>query len=69
MLFDYFIRTRAIRRGIVEAGQDTDAPDFGRGKSVHSGAPGGEGPEGADVPSRSEAPPPGIAAGKKARAG
>ena len=30
MLFDYFTRTRAIRRGIVEAGQDTDAPDFGR---------------------------------------
>ncbi len=30
-LFDYFTRTRAIRRGIVEAGQDTDAPDFGRG--------------------------------------
>lgn len=29
-LFDYFTRTRAIRRGIVEAGQDTDAPDFGR---------------------------------------
>ncbi|MCV6595854.1 MAG: prephenate/arogenate dehydrogenase family protein [Mangrovicoccus sp.] len=31
-LFDYFTRTRAIRRGIIEAGQDTDAPDFGRGK-------------------------------------
>ena len=31
MLHDYFTRTRAIRRGIVEAGQDTDAPDFGRG--------------------------------------
>ena len=30
-LFDYFTRTRAIRRGIIEAGQDTDAPDFGRG--------------------------------------
>lgn len=29
-LFDYFTRTRAIRRGIVEAGQDTDAPNFGR---------------------------------------
>ncbi|NNE88121.1 MAG: prephenate/arogenate dehydrogenase family protein [Silicimonas sp.] len=29
-LHDYFTRTRAIRRGIVEAGQDTDAPDFGR---------------------------------------
>ncbi len=32
MLFDQFTRTRAIRRGIVEAGQDTDAPNFGRGK-------------------------------------
>lgn len=31
-LHDYFTRTRAIRRGIIEAGQDTDAPDFGRGK-------------------------------------
>jgi len=32
LLFDYFTRTRAIRRGIIEAGQDTDAPDFGRTK-------------------------------------
>jgi cyclohexadieny/prephenate dehydrogenase len=31
-LHDYFTRTRSIRRGIIEAGQDTDAPDFGRGK-------------------------------------
>ncbi|WP_372837845.1 prephenate/arogenate dehydrogenase family protein [Phaeovulum sp.] len=30
-LFEYFTRTRAIRRGIIEAGQDTAAPDFGRG--------------------------------------
>ncbi|KIN68595.1 Prephenate dehydrogenase [Sulfitobacter donghicola DSW-25 = KCTC 12864 = JCM 14565] len=30
-LFEYFTRTRAIRRGIIEAGQDTDAPNFGRG--------------------------------------
>lgn len=29
-LFDYFTRTRAIRRSIIEAGQDTDAPNFGR---------------------------------------
>ena len=29
-LFDYFTRTRAVRRGIIEAGQDTDAPNFGR---------------------------------------
>lgn len=33
-LHDYFTRTRGIRRGIIEAGQDTDAPDFGRGKSI-----------------------------------
>lgn len=31
-LYDYFNRTRAIRRGIIEAGQDTAAPDFGRSK-------------------------------------
>ncbi|MGC1504142.1 MAG: prephenate/arogenate dehydrogenase family protein [Sulfitobacter sp.] len=31
-LHDYFTRTRAIRRGIIEAGQDTDAPNFGRGR-------------------------------------
>lgn len=30
-LFEYFTRTRAIRRGIIEAGQDTAAPNFGRG--------------------------------------
>jgi cyclohexadieny/prephenate dehydrogenase len=29
-LFDLFTRTRAIRRGIVEIGQDSPAPDFGR---------------------------------------
>ncbi len=33
LLFDYFTRTRAIRRGIIEAGQDTDAADFGRSKA------------------------------------
>ena len=33
-LHAYFTRTRAIRRGIIEAGQDTDAPDFGRVKAV-----------------------------------
>jgi len=30
-LFKHFSRTRAIRRGIVEIGQDSAAPDFGRG--------------------------------------
>lgn len=29
-LFDLFTRTRAIRRSIVQAGQDTDMADFGR---------------------------------------
>ena len=29
-LQEYFTRTRAIRRGIIEAGQDTPVPDFGR---------------------------------------
>ncbi len=29
-LYDHFARTRAIRRGIVEIGQDSPAPDFGR---------------------------------------
>jgi cyclohexadieny/prephenate dehydrogenase len=29
-LFDLFTRTRAVRRSIIEAGQDTAAPDFGR---------------------------------------
>ncbi len=30
VLFDHFTRTRAIRRGIVNIGQDAPAPDFGR---------------------------------------
>ncbi|HZE46114.1 MAG TPA: prephenate dehydrogenase dimerization domain-containing protein, partial [Xanthobacteraceae bacterium] len=29
-LFEHFTRTRAIRRGIVNIGQDSAAPDFGR---------------------------------------
>ena len=29
-LFDYFARTREIRRGIIDAGQDTPKPNFGR---------------------------------------
>ncbi|WP_206086471.1 prephenate/arogenate dehydrogenase family protein [Ollibium composti] len=29
-LFDLFTRTRGIRRSIIEAGQETAAPDFGR---------------------------------------
>jgi len=35
-LFEHFKRTRAIRRGIVEIGQDSPAPDFGR---AHPGLP------------------------------
>lgn len=34
-LFDLFTRTRAIRRSIIEAGQDIDAPDFGRQAVEH----------------------------------
>lgn len=29
-LFNLFTRTRAVRRGIIDAGQEVDAPDFGR---------------------------------------
>ncbi len=29
-LFEHFTRTRAIRRGIIQLGQDSAAPDFGR---------------------------------------
>ena len=32
-LFDLFTRTRAIRRGVIEQGQDEAAPDFGRSHS------------------------------------
>jgi cyclohexadieny/prephenate dehydrogenase len=31
-LFDLFTRTRRIRRGIIEQGQETAAPDFGRSR-------------------------------------
>lgn len=36
-LHAYFTRTREIRRGIIEAGQDTAAPDFGRAAPVKEG--------------------------------
>ena len=42
-LHAYFTRTRAIRRGIIEAGQDTDAPDFGRTLRAKGGVTGGGG--------------------------
>jgi cyclohexadieny/prephenate dehydrogenase len=37
-LFDLFTRTRAIRRSIIEAGQEIDAPDFGRQAVEHPAA-------------------------------
>ena len=38
-LFDFFTRTRAIRRGIIDIGQDSEAPDFGRGHAELPPAP------------------------------
>ena len=32
-LFSLFTRTRAIRRSIIEAGQESAAPNFGRDKT------------------------------------
>ncbi len=44
-LHRYFTETRAIRRGIIQAGQDTPAPDFGRraAAGARPGAGGGGG--------------------------
>lgn len=36
-LFDLFTRTRAVRRGIIEQGQDDPAPDFGRSHDPKAG--------------------------------
>jgi len=38
-LEDWFTRTRAIRRSIIDVGQDTSAPDFGRPHGETAGAP------------------------------
>ncbi|WP_029006621.1 prephenate/arogenate dehydrogenase family protein [Azorhizobium doebereinerae] len=38
-LFEHFTRTRAIRRSIIEQGQETAAPDFGR-RVIKDGAAG-----------------------------
>jgi cyclohexadieny/prephenate dehydrogenase len=38
-LFDHFSRTRAIRRGIVQIGQDSPAPDFGRAHPAKDASP------------------------------
>tara|TARA_R110002020_G_scaffold266483_44_gene481573 strand:+ start:217 stop:1209 length:993 start_codon:yes stop_codon:yes gene_type:complete len=46
MLFDTFTRTRAIRRGIIDAGQEVDAPDFGRRPSARDGSAAEESGEG-----------------------
>ncbi|MDP3897145.1 MAG: prephenate/arogenate dehydrogenase family protein [Mesorhizobium sp.] len=34
-LFEMFTRTRAVRKSIIEAGQEIDAPDFGRHIAAH----------------------------------
>jgi len=34
-LFELFTRTRAVRRSIIEAGQEVDVPDFGRITAAH----------------------------------
>ncbi len=38
-LFRLFTEARAVRRGIIEAGQDTAAPDFGRQHKVEGDSP------------------------------
>ncbi|WP_299309834.1 prephenate/arogenate dehydrogenase family protein [uncultured Croceicoccus sp.] len=49
-LFERFSQTRAIRRSIIEEGQDDARPDFGRGDHL-SGRPGNDEGE-ADTPTR-----------------
>ena len=49
-LFDLFTRTRAIRRSIIEAGQEIDAPDFGRQAVEHPGQELGRGYLGSIAP-------------------
>ena len=41
-LFNQFTRARGIRRSVIEAGQDTDAPDFGRSAPPESGGDAGD---------------------------
>lgn len=40
-LFDFFTQARAVRRHVIEAGQDTALPDFGRNASSSQPAPTG----------------------------
>jgi cyclohexadieny/prephenate dehydrogenase len=47
-LFELFTRTRAIRRDIIEQGQDTAAPDFGRSKAAAAPAEPGSRPRSRD---------------------
>lgn len=41
-LFDLFSRTRDIRRGIIEAGQEVEVPDFGRATGEEEEPSGGD---------------------------
>ncbi len=59
-LFRLFTEARAIRRGIIQAGQDTAAPDFGR--HVGDASEGPEAPGAAAGPARKRRDP---AAGKR----
>jgi len=43
MLFDTFTRARGIRKRIIEAGQDTEKPDFGRGEQRDDSRTGSDG--------------------------
>ncbi len=61
-LENLFTRTRSIRRDIIEAGQETDVPDFGRhgeiaGEAAGNTTPGRPGPDG--VPDGATPAPPG----------
>lgn len=38
-LYNLFVRTRAIRRAIIDAGQETNAPDFGRSPTASPADP------------------------------
>ena len=39
-LHKLFVEAREVRRGIIEAGQDTEAPDFGRRAATDAGSKG-----------------------------
>lgn len=54
-LADTFTEARAIRRGVITAGQDTAAPDFGRGKPSKGAPLSAAAPDAATAPSRKPA--------------